>query len=323
MAVNLGKRTFSELFAEDEPADVGYSVDDFSLRSAWGFFQEHEVFTGSGPAPEATTYHAAESAGLPVFDNTHFEPLHGYVHDDATLGTATSELEFSMPDPPASPLHLHNGDAPPDVEEVAAVNIEEWTSGVVQSIARVTHEDELEWRAYVEHTYGSPLGRSGARTAQVKKLILIDRLLIALVGQGVVVIRNALDQHEEGGNLHRVLRPGRSWSVPDHLCLAFNKAFRALQDQHLDWPRNRTVITETKGITQPLSALGMGPPAMGPWTGRKEGLRGPEETDPEKTWDEGRKGFVAKKGKRDGLYYTSYVFSEERARKNAGHVFDQ
>jgi hypothetical protein len=111
--------------------------------------------------------------------------------------------------------------------------------------------------------------------------------------------------------------------VPEHLCLAFNKAFRALQDQHLDWPRNRAVITETKGITQPLSALGMGPPVMGPWTGRKKGLRGPEKDDPEKTWDEGRKGFVAKKGKRDGLYYTSYVFSEERARKNADHVFDQ
>jgi hypothetical protein len=320
MAATLGKRTFSELFAEDEPADVGYFVDDFSSRSAWGFYQEHEAFTGSAPAPEATTDHASESSGLPVFDDAHFDDLHGYVDEAATLEPATFELVW-MPDPPASALH--NGDASSDAEEVAAVDIEGWTSGVVQSLARVTTEDEIEWCAYVEHTYGSPLGRSGAKKAQVKKLILVDRLLIALIGQGVVVNLNALDEYEEGGNLHRVLRPGRSWSVPEHLCLAFNKAFRALQDQHLDWPRNRAVITETKGITQPLSALGMGPPVMGPWTGRKKGLRGPEEDDPEKTWDEGRKGFVAKKGKRDGLYYTSYVFSEERARKNADHVFDQ
>ena len=41
MAATLGKRTFSELFAEDEPADVGYFVDDKNTFT----FAEEEMYS--------------------------------------------------------------------------------------------------------------------------------------------------------------------------------------------------------------------------------------------------------------------------------------
>jgi len=236
-------------------------------------------------------------------------PSEGYASSDADTvepEVAVSVAAVSVAAPPAA--------APPRT-------LGEWASGVVQHVARVTPDDEAAWSAYVEHAYGGVLGCSGARRQPVRKLALIDRLLHELRREGVVVLEEALDVEEAESGVQDMIRPGRAWNVPPGRCLEFNTAFRALQATHLDWPRNRAAITETKGITQPLSALGMGPPEnVGPWTGRQAGLRGPAETDPEKQWDEGRQRFVA--SKRDGLYFTRYEFSWARARKNAKHVFD-
>jgi hypothetical protein len=317
----LGKRTLSglsELGAELSASSASFDGSD-GLRTGWEFYEEaaHRTYheqtqtevDNLGGLGESEEIHSLVLPTEPAADELSSvwpasPPYEGYASSDAA--TVAAEAAVSVAAPPAA--------APPRT-------LGEWASGVVQHVARVTPDDEAAWSAYVEHTYGGVLGCSGARRQPVRKLALIDRLLHELRREGVVVLEEALDVEEAESGVQDMIRPGRAWNVPPGRCLEFNTAFRALQATHLDWPRNRAAITETKGITQPLSALGMGPPEnVGPWTGRQAGLRGPAETDPEKQWDEGRQRFVA--SKRDGLYFTRYEFSWARARKNAKHVFD-
>jgi len=206
--------------------------------------------------------------------------------------------------------------------DAPALSLEEWARGVVEGLEKdVTPPDEAAWRKYVEDEYGSRVGRTRPKEAQVRKLILIDRLLLVLVRVGVVQVVLLFDE-DAPKSVQRMLRPGREWSVLPAYCPAFNKAFRALQANHQSWPRNREKIVGTKGITQPLSALGISSPeGEGRWSSRTSGLRGPEEMDPQKVWDEGKQQYVTVKSKRDGLYFTRYVYSEKRARENAYHVF--
>ncbi|KAJ1484242.1 hypothetical protein T484DRAFT_1948215 [Baffinella frigidus] len=241
------------------------------------------------------------------------------------------EWRFLLPDAPLPPAPT-----PEHVEEVAPAATNEfvdaaWVAGVVRSLAEVKPQDEIEWKHYLLNQYGVSSGSSAPRTGAVRKLILTDRMLLALSQACCQDTRLAADtwlalvepdilpgdEQEET----RFLRPGRNFTVHDPL--AFNQAFRALQASHPSWPRPRGVPTETKGITQPLSALGLGPVESSPWNVKTLHLRGPEDTDPDTEWCAAKRQWVKRKGKRDGMYYRRYVFDAKRvaSRALAAHVF--
>jgi hypothetical protein len=204
-----------------------------------------------------------------------------------------------------------------------------WVTELVESIGVITPADEAEWSDYLCKQYGVISGSKKPRRGAVCKIILMERVLRALSGVPCqdtrIVEKSALVQPDiipgEEHGVTRFLRPGRNFTVNDPL--AFNKTFRALQASHPSWPRVRP-SDGTKGITQPLSALGLGPIDSAPWDVRSLHLRGPEDTDPEKIWCAKKQWWVSVNGKRDGLYYHRYEFDEKRVAKRslAAHVFE-
>jgi len=235
--------------------------------------------------------------------------------------------EGDTPLPAATPEYVEEAAGEATDDYVAAA----WVAGVVHSVGQVTPEAEAEWKRYLVEQYGATSGSSKPRTGAVRKIILTDRMLLALsqarcqdarlvADKGRALVEADILPGEEEG-LTRFLRPGRNFTVHDPL--GFNKAFRALQASHPSWPRLRGIPSETKGITQPLSALGLGPVDSAPWDVRTRHLRGPEDTDPDKAWCAASRKWVTQKGKRDGLYHRRYVFDEKRVatRALAAHVF--
>ena len=293
----LRKKMCSGLHEEDKLFDVEESLDEFFNVLKADDLASQPAYQHS----EDITCDDAPSETLP--DDWHTAPGN-CTPSDADMVAAEAAVPAAAP-----------ADAP-------ALRLEEWARGVVEGLEKdVTPRDEAAWCAYVENVYGSRVGWAGPKEAQVRKLILIDRLLLVLVRFGVVQVVLLLDE-DAPESVRCMLRPEREWSVLPACCPAFNKAFRALQANHQSWPRNREKIVGTKGITQPLSALGMSSPeGEGRWKSRTSGLRGPEKMDPQKVWDEGKNQYVTVRSKRDGLYFTRYVYSEKRARENAYHVF--
>jgi hypothetical protein len=207
-----------------------------------------------------------------------------------------------------------------------------WLSGIVGSIPEVTAYEVTAWKGYLESHYGTTSGSKKPKDPVVKKIVLINRLLLKLsqvpcqdsrLVEKLNIVQPDIIPGDERGVMC-FIRPGRNFTVHDPL--AFNMVFRELQNSHPGWPRrssDRKVLVGTTGITEPLSALGLGPVEAGPWIFHNSNLRGPEDTDPEKKWCATKRKWT-KNGKRDGMYYRRYEFNEERVaqRSLAQHVFD-
>ena len=246
------------------------------------------------------------------------------LEDDEVLSTST-------PGPLTLPVEVAPETTTPDYVNSA------WVKSMIDALGALPKEDEEEWKRYLIEQFGALSGSCAPRTGPTRKVVLMERLLLALSHQHCQdtrlqaeplrpLVEPELLAGEEGG-VTRFLRPGRNFRVNDPL--AFNSAFRALQACPL-WP---STGNGTKGMTQPLSALGIGPvETAGAWTGRNSGVRGPEDTDPDKVWRDGRwvkkrawspfNGKWVAKGDRDGLYHRRYTFELHRVTKHAAHIFN-
>jgi hypothetical protein len=117
-----------------------------------------------------------------------------------------------------------------------------------------------------------------------------------------IIEATLLDDENQGG-LQRFLRPDRGFNVHD--TNAFNIILRETQNFHRYWPRNRVENKGTKGMSEVMSLVGLGPdPASQRWSGHNGAFRGPKLTDPDKQ--------PIKFGDRDGCYFKQYIFSTKR-----------
>lgn len=205
----------------------------------------------------------------------------------------------------------------------------EWAHVMVAGVRRVTNRDLEETAAHMMSCWGGSLaldGVTGVKRDAKKKITLLEWAFTLLStvkcrdsrmqppeSDRMIVHAERLPDEAEG--VERILRPERTIHVRDPL--AFNMVLRRLQSTHPDWPRSNNVplgaITKTtKGITQPLQAIGFGPIKMSKHGYGAVGARGPPDTDPDKALVDGvwRTTGTA----RDGLYFTQYVYAAERVK---------
>jgi len=173
------------------------------------------------------------------------------------------------------------------------------------------------WITYLWTEYGL-VGQ--VKRDAVTKIILMNRLLLELHRAGLVQLV-PLDEVERAGRFCRALRKHRRFDMPSEQCLAFNLAFRVLQATHEAWPARGRDAKGTKGMTQALSAVGLGPPRKGQHKRKAEGQRGPEETDPQMEFDEKTGKYTVIASKRDGLYFREYEYCAARQDQNKRHLF--
>ena len=210
---------------------------------------------------------------------------------------------------------------PFDALPVVKVDMNKEDDGNTFEIATVTETEERTMANTLVQE--SPYGYSDPRPGAVRKHVLMNRLLLHLLGSGIISFRpgDYLPGEKENGVV-RVLHPDRpGFDVGDDE-VKFNEAFRALQSSgHPDWmPQVKAVGATTTAVTQQWDAVGWGPDLgtgaikAAPWTIHNGGIRGPAETDPQ-----GASG----KRKRDGLYYKRFVYDPARSKKKyvASHLF--
>jgi len=174
------------------------------------------------------------------------------------------------------------------------------------------------WITYLWTEYGL-VGQ--VKGDAVTKLILMNSLLLELHRAGLVRLV-PLDEVERAGRFRRALRKHRRFDMPREQCLTFNLAFRVLQSTHEAWPARGRVAKGTKGMTQALSAVGLGPPRLGQHKRKAEGQRGPEDTDPQMEFNEKAGKYTMIKGRRDGLYFREYEYCADRQNQNTKHLFE-
>mmetsp|Transcript_54477 Transcript_54477/g.124512 ORF Transcript_54477/g.124512 Transcript_54477/m.124512 type:complete len:394 (+) Transcript_54477:62-1243(+) len=239
------------------------------------------------------------------------------------------EFEAATPEDYAAPLTGGLVDRHVKRQRLFAL-VNFWADSTIAKIGVVSDEDVQACKLFLLHFFGETSGSSAPRPGPTLKVVLMDRLLLALChipcqdarlkDEPLRAVVEPELQAGEAGGVTRFLKPGRNFRVNDPL--AFNTAFRYLQASDL-WPsKGMNRDAGTKGMTQVLDALGVGPvEKSGRWTGKNLGVRGPEDTDPSKEWRDGK--WATKKGDRDSLYFRQYVFDLSRVAKatNAAHIF--
>jgi hypothetical protein len=199
----------------------------------------------------------------------------------------------------------------------------EWVQVVIAGIGRVSQDELAKMNAHLMTGWGSSLDDvTGVQSDPLVKITLIEKVLLCLsqcmcqdtrtdpLNQNLMIVE-VVRLSDEGGGVEQVLRPGHCFHVHDPL--AFNLVLRRLQTWHPDWPlpRNNSMLSRTtRGITQPLQALGFGPVKASPSAHSAPGARGPPDTDPDKTLVDGIWKSTA--ASRDGLYFTRYVYDAKR-----------
>jgi hypothetical protein len=113
----------------------------------------------------------------------------------------------------------------------------------------------------------------------------------------------------------RMLRPGRDFKVNDPL--AFNLILRQLQRHHPSWPIRGANARGTKGITDALDYVGLGPGlhVRGQRVTTDPSLRGLRDTDPQVRHPDGPRTSRPtgnRQRETDGLYYREYTFDKDR-----------
>lgn len=187
---------------------------------------------------------------------------------------------------------------------------------MVDNVGSVTGEDLVSWCKYLREEYGKKLNMEKLKTVNLWRVILIDRLLLQMLAEGVIVGVNELEG-ERAGEVTRMLRPGRMWEVAYNRCVEFNAAFRLLQREMFEGKaRYAHTVTPCKEV---LDALGMGPPPTAPKEASK--WRGPSESDPAMHCNEAGEWRIMPQ-LRDGLYYTRFEYREEKFEANANILFD-
>ena len=146
-----------------------------------------------------------------------------------------------------------------DTSPVVEVDMNEDKDGDTFETAPVTDMDMRTMANIL--VSGSPHGYSDSTLAAVCKQVLIHRLLLHLLGSGIISFRpdDYLPGEKENGVI-RVLHPDRTgFDVNDPL--KFNEAFRALQScGHPGWlPQVKAVGATTTAVTQQFDAVGWGP----------------------------------------------------------------
>jgi hypothetical protein len=203
-----------------------------------------------------------------------------------------------------------------------------WAKSLIDSIKPVSNGNRILCRNFL--ILIKIKEDSMPRDGPTLKVVLIERLLLAMCKEPCQdkrlcdekrmkpIVQPELLAGEENG-ITNFLFPGRNFIVNDPL--AFNKAFRYLQISN-QWPRkNMSLDSGTKGITQILDALGIGPVEKSDdWTGKKKSVRGPTDTDPSKGYINGK--WQTCKGDRDSLYFRKYVFNLSRMIKNSKNIYN-
>ncbi|KAJ1487514.1 hypothetical protein T484DRAFT_1786403 [Baffinella frigidus] len=126
-----------------------------------------------------------------------------------------------VPAPPAPSPHAA---LPPSSRYINAA----WATELVGALGGLTCVDEEEWTIYLVDAFGSKSGSSGPRKDAVRKVVLMDRLLLALSHETCQDTRLAADiarsplvvpelLADDAAPLRRFLRPFRSFRVNDPL----------------------------------------------------------------------------------------------------------
>lgn len=268
-------------------------------------FRGHETGVGSTDnclGIDESMYAAGPSLSEMAFDLDMGVSLAGYA---SSLGVAPNQ----------TPCHANyvNGDV------VAAI---------VALVPKITENGPecLEFARIMEEEF-----ETHANSGVVLKLVLSNNALLIMahilcqdrrcadtigVTMSSTIVEPTLfsDELIPGSGVTRMLRPGRCFKVNDPL--AFNLVFRALQRSHISWPTRGRTARGTKGITDALDHVGLGPGTnVRSWNVKAYNLRGPSSTDPNLVHPDGlqplrRDGTSYRQT--DGLYYREYMFSLRR-----------
>jgi hypothetical protein len=213
----------------------------------------------------------------------------------------------------------------------------QWVREFVSSVPVFTVESTNAYRVFIEREYGLlHVKAAGAETvglpnAVVRKLQIIDYMVVRLQTQPCqdkrldsskpVIELQAVHGESFPENKGYGFICGRSVTFNDPL--AFNLVARWAQSTHPSWPSGGAKAQGTKGITEPLGLLGLGPSTNArAWNSRNGGYRGFENTDPQNPWPL-KPGQLPEKRETDGIYFLELSHTYERLEKEVsrGRIF--
>ncbi|KAJ1466398.1 hypothetical protein T484DRAFT_1861747 [Baffinella frigidus] len=205
----------------------------------------------------------------------------------------------------------------------------QWVREFVSSVPVFTVESTNAYRVFLEREYGMLYTKVagdqaiGLPEAVVRKLQIIDYMVVRLQTQPCqdkrldsskpVIELQAVHGESFPENKGYGFICGRSVTFNDPL--AFNLVMRWTQTTHKSWPSGGALARGTKGITEPLSVIGLGPSTNArAWNVRNGNYRGFENTDPSNAWPL-KPGQDPEKRETDGIYFYKLSHTFERLEK--------
>jgi hypothetical protein len=205
---------------------------------------------------------------------------------------------------------------------------------LVDSIPDNTQAELVSYRNFIKLEYAAEYAKfarpdsPGVKPNIIQKLLAIDKIvfkmsttpikdarLLGVAGNIVTLTYPKVEESMAGDEW--VLRCGYNIKVND--VMAFNVILRETQRASRSWPAGGAKAKGTKGITDALGVIGLGPHADATrWNVRSGAFRGFEATDPDNPWDV-IEGTPVVPRETDGLYYKELCFSVSRLEK---HVLD-
>jgi hypothetical protein len=204
---------------------------------------------------------------------------------------------------------------------------EGWVEMFVQNMPKFTIEETRVFRKFLESEYGelhrraAPPDAPGLTDGVVKKLQILDKLVALMTvtpcqdtrlvdSKKPIVTLSPVHGEYSPARAGRSLLLGCNITVNDPL--AFNLLVRRVQKKHPSWPPGGASAKGTKGITEPLALIGLGPNADAlAWKVRNGSYRGFENTDPDNPWTL-QPGQAKPPRETDGCYFKEYCFAIDR-----------
>ena len=286
---------------------------------------DFKVVSGSSARQAASCKVVSESSARQAADNKPTEASSNQVDKQGALNL----LEFaSAPEKPyVEPTPSYTSKLKPTRVCWKPFVREDWVEMFVRGMPKFTNEETRMFRNFLESEYGelhhrvAPLGAPGLTDGVVKKLQVLDKLVVLMTmvpcqdtrlvdTKNSIVTLSPVHGEDSPGRAERSLLLGCNITVNDPL--AFNLLMRRVQKAHPSWPSGGASAKGTKGITEPLALIGLGPNAEATaWKVRIGSFRGFEETDPDNPWTL-EPGQAKPPRETDGCYFKEYCFAIDR-----------
>ena len=262
------------------------------------------------------------ASSLGKTDATSFEGI-----NTSDIDTCISSLLELASGPPKQPAYREASTRKPKRVCWKTFVDETWVNDIVRGVPVFTNESTREYRNFIESEYGIVYNKFarpealGVIDSMIKKLQILDYVILLMSKEPIQDTRldgsktfilslsaphTASTQQKTG----HCLLLGRIIFIGD--VLAFDQVLRRVQYAYPNWGSGGSKAKGTKGITEALCVIGLGPhPDAVAWKVRNGGFRGFEETDPDNPWDL-EPGQSPVKRETDGLYFKQLCFGMNR-----------